>query len=68
MDETIEKFLPFLEDGDILIDGGNEWFENSRRRAAMLEPKGIKYLAVGVSGGEARQQDVCGCHREQRLL
>ena len=53
VDETIEKFLPFLEEGDILIDGGNEWFENSRRRAEYLEPKGIKYLAVGVSGGEA---------------
>ena len=35
-----------------MIDGGNEWYENSIRRAKELEPKGIKYIAMGVSGGE----------------
>ena len=52
VDETIKLFSEFLEEGDILIDGGNEWYQNSIRRAKELEPKGIKYLAVGVSGGE----------------
>eukprot|EP00944_MAST-04C_sp_MAST-4C-sp1_P006034 g6034.t1 len=52
VDETIKQFTEFLEEGDILIDGGNEWYQNSIRRAKELEPKGIKYLAVGVSGGE----------------
>jgi len=35
-----------------MIDGGNEWYENSERRAETLKPKGILYLAMGVSGGE----------------
>ena len=52
VDQTIEKFAGLLEEGDILIDGGNEWYENSIRRAKELEPKGIKYIAMGVSGGE----------------
>ena len=41
-----------MEEGDILIDGGNEWFENTERRSKELEAVGIRYLAVGVSGGE----------------
>ena len=52
MDETIEKFKAIVEEGDILIDGGNEWFENTERRSKDLEAVGIRYLAVGVSGGE----------------
>ena len=52
MDELIEKFKAVVEEGDILIDGGNEWFENTERRSKDLEAVGIRYLAVGVSGGE----------------
>jgi 6-phosphogluconate dehydrogenase len=52
VDELIEKFKAVIEEGDILIDGGNEWFENTERRAKDLEEVGIRYLAVGVSGGE----------------
>ena len=36
----------------MLIDGGNEWFEHSIRRAKHVEPKGLLYMAMGVSGGE----------------
>merc|ERR1712032_1779395 len=52
VDLTIEMFASLLEEGDILIDGGNEWYENSERRAASIKSKGIMYLAMGVSGGE----------------
>ena len=52
VDELIEKFKAVVEEGDILIDGGNEWFENTERRAKDLAEVGIRYLAVGVSGGE----------------
>ena len=52
VDELIEKFKAVVEEGDILIDGGNEWFENTERRGKDLEAHGIRYLAVGVSGGE----------------
>ena len=52
VDELIEKFKAVVEEGDILIDGGNEWFENTERRSKDLEAVGIRYLAVGVSGGE----------------
>jgi len=52
VDATIDKFASLLEPGDILIDGGNEWFEYSIARAKRLEPAGIQYVAMGVSGGE----------------
>ena len=52
VDATIEGLAQFMEPGDLIIDGGNEWYENTERRLAMLEPKGIKYMGMGVSGGE----------------
>ena len=52
VDETIAMFAALMEEGDIIIDGGNEWFENSTRRAEELKPKGIHYVAMGISGGE----------------
>ena len=52
VDQTIEKIRPVLEAGDILIDGGNSWFEDTRRREAALRPSGIHYVGCGVSGGE----------------
>ncbi len=44
--------LSTLQAGDILIDGGNEWFPNSIRRAKELAESGIQFMGVGVSGGE----------------
>jgi 6-phosphogluconate dehydrogenase len=53
VDATIETLMEHLEEGDIIIDGGNEWYENSERRATLVkEKKGLQYIAMGVSGGE----------------
>jgi 6-phosphogluconate dehydrogenase len=52
IDWTIDQFKPFLEPGDILIDGGNSWFEDTRRREAALSAAGFHYVGSGVSGGE----------------
>lgn len=52
VDETIAKLSQFMEKGDLIIDGGNEWFPNSIRRAKELEVKGIKFIGMGISGGE----------------
>jgi 6-phosphogluconate dehydrogenase len=52
VDQTIDRILPVLEAGDILIDGGNSWFEDTRRREAALRPAGVHYVGCGVSGGE----------------
>jgi 6-phosphogluconate dehydrogenase len=52
VDWTIEQFKPFLEAGDILIDGGNSWFEDTRRREAELSAEGLRFIGSGVSGGE----------------
>jgi 6-phosphogluconate dehydrogenase len=52
VDWTIEQFKPFLEEGDILIDGGNSWFEDTRRREAALRAEGLRFIGSGVSGGE----------------
>lgn len=41
-----------LQEGDILVDGGNEWFPNSQRRAEDLESKKIMFVGMGISGGE----------------
>ncbi|HEY0005833.1 MAG TPA: NADP-dependent phosphogluconate dehydrogenase [Pyrinomonadaceae bacterium] len=52
VDWTIEQFKPFLEAGDILIDGGNSWFEDTRRRESALKAEGLRFIGSGVSGGE----------------
>jgi len=51
-DATIEQVVPLLEEGDILIDGGNAFFEDTLRRSKELESKGIRFIGTGVSGGE----------------
>jgi 6-phosphogluconate dehydrogenase len=51
VDKTIAELLPHLERGDILIDGGNSYYVDDIRRAKELEPKGIRYVDVGTSGG-----------------
>ncbi|MDR3565406.1 MAG: NADP-dependent phosphogluconate dehydrogenase [Negativicutes bacterium] len=52
VDDMIAEILPYLEAGDILIDGGNTYFPDTRRRSQDLEAKGIHFLGVGISGGE----------------
>src|SRR5512136_730715 len=52
VDEFIELLLPHLAPGDIIIDGGNSNYNDTIRRTAFLESKGLLYIGTGVSGGE----------------
>ena len=52
VDEMIGRFTPLLEAGDILIDGGNSFFQDTRRREAQLRERGLNFVGCGVSGGE----------------
>ncbi len=52
VDAMIEQLLPVLDDGDIIIDGGNSHFPDTVRRTAYVESKGKLYIGTGVSGGE----------------
>lgn len=52
VDEFIEKLIPHLEKGDIIIDGGNSHFPDTIRRTKYVEEKGLLYIGTGVSGGE----------------
>ncbi|GAA2873308.1 NADP-dependent phosphogluconate dehydrogenase [Streptosporangium fragile] len=51
-DAVIEEFAPLLEPGDMLVDGGNAHFADTRRREAALREQGIHFVGAGVSGGE----------------
>ena len=52
VDDFIEMLLPHLEEGDIIIDGGNSHFPDSIRRTRYVESKGLLFIGTGVSGGE----------------
>ncbi|OZJ05678.1 6-phosphogluconate dehydrogenase, decarboxylating [Bifiguratus adelaidae] len=52
VDDFIEQIIPYLEPGDIIIDGGNSHFPDSIRRTKYLESKGLLFVGAGVSGGE----------------
>jgi 6-phosphogluconate dehydrogenase len=52
VDAIIDQLLPHLEEGDIIIDGGNSNYEDSMRRTKYVEEKGLLFAGVGVSGGE----------------
>jgi 6-phosphogluconate dehydrogenase len=52
VDQMIDHVLPYLEAGDIVIDGGNSLFTDSNRRTKDLAAKGILFIGTGVSGGE----------------
>lgn len=52
VDSTIDSIRPFLERGDIIIDGGNSYFEDTRRREKALAAEGLFLIGSGVSGGE----------------
>ena len=51
VDSMLDKIVPHLEKDDILIDGGNSYYIDDIRRSKELEPKGIRYIDVGTSGG-----------------
>lgn len=51
-DDTINQLVPYLDKGDILIDGGNAHFPDTQRRNKLLEAQGIRFIGAGVSGGE----------------
>src|SRR5436305_9692624 len=52
VDDFIEAVLPYLEPGDLIIDGGNSHFPDTIRRTKYLESKGMLFVGTGVSGGE----------------
>lgn len=52
VDQVIEQLVPFIDPDDIIMDGGNSFFEDTRRRFTSLAAKGIHYFGIGVSGGE----------------
>ena len=52
VDAVIESLLDHLEEGDIVIDGGNSLYSDTDRRQALVESRGLLYLGIGVSGGE----------------
>ncbi len=52
VDDYIQKLIPLLDQGDIIIDGGNSHYPDTSRRAQELENKGLQFIGAGVSGGE----------------
>lgn len=52
VDETIRLLTPLLDEGDIIIDGGNSYFEDTIRRTEELVRKGLRFIGSGISGGE----------------
>lgn len=52
VDEVIAELKPHLEPGDLVMDGGNSYFQDTERRFRELDSQGIRYLGVGISGGE----------------
>ncbi len=52
VDMVLDALEPLLEPGDIVIEGGNSWFEDTQRREARVTAKGLNFFGVGVSGGE----------------
>jgi len=51
-DATIDELLPYLEPGDVIMDGGNSFFEDTRRREKEISAKGFHFVGTGISGGE----------------
>ena len=50
-DNVISQIRGYLSSGDVILDGGNEWYENAQRRQKELAPDGIAYISMGVCGG-----------------
>ncbi|HEY2958230.1 MAG TPA: NADP-dependent phosphogluconate dehydrogenase [Actinomycetota bacterium] len=52
VDAVVDQLAPLLDQGDVLIDGGNSWFEDTRRRERALAERGLHFVGAGISGGE----------------
>ncbi|MBJ6761433.1 NADP-dependent phosphogluconate dehydrogenase [Myxococcaceae bacterium JPH2] len=52
VDSMLERLFPLLSPGDVVMDAGNSWYEDTRRRERLCHDKGFHFLGVGVSGGE----------------
>jgi len=52
VDDFIDRIIPYLDEGDIIIDGGNTHYPDTNRRTKYVENKGLLYIGTGVSGGE----------------
>jgi 6-phosphogluconate dehydrogenase len=52
VDDFIKQLVPLLEKGDIIIDGGNSEYQDTKRRVEELEKNGLLFVGSGVSGGE----------------
>jgi 6-phosphogluconate dehydrogenase len=52
VDEMLAKLTPLVEEGDVIIDGGNSWFKDTQERTRRVEAHGIHFVGSGVSGGE----------------
>jgi len=52
VDQVIDQLVPFLDQGDVIIDGGNSNYPDTMRRCSYVESKGLYYIGTGVSGGE----------------
>jgi len=52
VDQMVDKLLPMLEPGDVVIDGGNSWFKETQARTARVSEAGMHFVGSGVSGGE----------------
>lgn len=53
VDEMLAELFPLLDPGDLVMDGGNSHYEDTDRRLMLAEERGLLYLGIGVSGGEA---------------
>lgn len=52
VDQLIDSLIPLLNEGDIIIDGGNSYYKDTQRRLRLVESKGLYYIGTGISGGE----------------
>ena len=52
VDAIVNQLVPLLDEGDIIIDGGNSYFEDSIRRTMELKERGLRFIGAGISGGE----------------
>ena len=52
VDSTIEKLVPYLDKADIIIDGGNSFYKDTKKRYDELWEKGLNFIGAGISGGE----------------
>ena len=53
VDDVIQNLLPHLQEGDIVIDGGNSYYKDTLKRIQYLQDKGIHFFGMGISGGES---------------